>query len=89
MQIIGWVLIILSYTIPGFFFYKAWFDPEWFRNAMTRQYSYTPDWWPVKRFALWRIQQRSWIWEVRLITTLALVAISAVLVYIVVASMRN
>ena len=68
------LFISLLVCVSMYLFYKAWFDFENFRDSQIQRQMKLPRWYPFKNYALRRLQQPGWRWELRIISTVQSIA---------------
>ena len=71
MPIDDYVSIFMAFVlicINTYYVYKAWFDPEDLRNFLIQRQKRLPGWYPLRAYALRRLQKPGWIYEIRILT---------------------
>jgi hypothetical protein len=54
--------------INTYYVYRVWFDPENLRNFLIQRQKRLPNWYPLRNYALQRLQKPGWIYEIRILS---------------------
>jgi hypothetical protein len=71
------IFILLTILLVGasiYYVYEAWFDSENLRATLIKRQKQLPTWYPLRGYALQRLQQNNWLWEIRLLSIVLLIA---------------
>ena len=67
------LFMFLLVCVSIYSFYKAWFDFENLRDSQIQRQMKIPRWSPLTGYALRKLQQPRWRWEIRIVSTLQLI----------------
>ena len=66
-------ILLLWISLAGYYTYRSWFDPDGLASSLKRDINRLPSWYPTKTYSLSRIGSKSWLWGIRIISTISVV----------------
>jgi hypothetical protein len=68
---VAMLMAFLVIIIDAYYVYMAWLDPESLRKSLIQRQEKLPPWYPLRNYALRRLQEPGWIIEIRLLSIIS------------------